>query len=148
MTFRRDAEFEAYAKKTYPLISSDIFNTFRDKYCYYLNMDGAEKGIGVGHNGVELSIGIIISDDYANYDHPIEAYGFVRFGYEWEDDMEERMSYPDFVLFLKDAYRVFVLRYPEEQQKAKAALDKAVATIEKMQAAHLKWKKANPGMTT
>gem|GEM_PF-6480390 len=144
MSFRTEDDIEEYAGITYKMMAADIFETFGRPVNYYFNMKGIGDGLGFGHNGVELSIGISILDDYEDYTKPIEAYGFARFSYTWEEDMEERMPLPDFVLFLKDACRVFCELHPEETEKAQAALAKAVATVEKMQAAHLEWKKAHP----
>ena len=144
MNFRTTDDMEEYGKGTYAMMAASIFRTFGRPVNYYFNMKGIEDGLGFGHNGVELSIGISILDDYEDYTKPIEAYGFARFSYTWEEDMEERMPLPDFVLFLKDACSVFCELHPEETEKARSALAKAVATVEKMQAAHLEWKKAHP----
>ena len=144
MNFRTTDDMEEYGKETYAMMAASIFRTFGRPENYYFNMKGIADGLGFGHNGVELSIGISILDDYEDYSKPVEAYGFARFSYTWEEDMEERVPLPELVLFLKDACRVFCELHPEETEKAQAALAKAVATVEKMQAAHLEWKKAHP----
>ena len=144
MPFRTEDDVSVYARNTYNMMAANVFELFGKVRGYYFYMEGIADGLGFGSNGVELSIGISILDDYEDYSKPIEAYGFARFSYSWEEDMEERMPLPGLVLFLKDACRVFCELHPEETEKAQAALAKAVATVEKMQAAHLEWKKAHP----
>ena len=148
MSFNTSNDLLSYGETKYGVIAGVVFEQLCNPINRHYVWNALAKGLGSGSNGVMVSVGRDISDDYEDYDTPIEAYGFVRFSMSWEDDMEERMPYFEFIEYLKDAHRVYSQMCPEEEAKSKADLDRAIAEITKLQKAHEKWKRRNKPLTS
>ncbi len=143
MSFKSDRELRAYAKSKYSTTAADIFEQLCKKRDHDFFWDGVARGLGMGSNSPNLSIGEELPPLYDDFTKPIESYGYVSFWLDFDVDFEfeERMDFDTFRAYLEDAFRIYTMIYPEERSSAKSYLDRALNKLSELKRAHEAWKK-------
>ncbi|MBK4215610.1 hypothetical protein JJJ17_06705 [Paracoccus caeni] len=141
MLFRNSGDARLYAVQKYSSLAANIFEYFCHDSNWKNFWDAVADGQGTGSNSPHFSLGADLPYLYDDFETPVEAYGYVSFWLDFDTDfeLEERMSLPDFMEYLKDANAIARQMYPEEDRKLKSYLEQAIKKISKLQKDHEEW---------